>query len=183
MLQDGVSRLQHRIDDAIDQLKNLPSSDLDYFVSRQRNMLALWYEEESKILDELGSVQSQQQTQVARVRRYIVFRVTVKDKRCIFMFDVIGDLQVEAGPGRVHNNGTEESETCVPVAVAGGHAILSGSSSFVPRDEDQRSVQCTSEMVSMSKIVAMGGVPALGRMILPLQLDQPKEANDNENNI
>jgi hypothetical protein len=91
MLQDGVSRLQHRIDDAIDQLKNVPSSDLDYFVSRQRSMLAVWCEEEIKILDELGSVQSQQ-SQVARVRRYIVFCVTVKYTRCIFIFDAIGDL-------------------------------------------------------------------------------------------
>lgn len=156
MLQDGVSRLQHRIDDAIDQLKNVPSSDLDYFVSRQRSMLAVWCEEEIKILDELGSVQSQQ-SQVARV---------------------------EAGPGRVHDNGTEESETRVPVAVGGGQAMLSGSSSFTHRDEDMRSVKCNSEMVSMSKIVAMGGVPALGRMVLPLQPEQPiKEANNNENNI
>lgn len=84
----------------------------------------------------------------------------------------------------MHDNGTEESETCVPVAVGGGQAMLSGSSSFMHRDEDMRSVKCNSEMVSMSKIVAMGGVPALGRMLLPLQPEQPiKEANNNENNI
>jgi len=72
MLQHSASRLQHRIDDAIHQLKDVPSSDLDNFICKQRNMLAVWCEEEIKILDELGSVQGQQQTGEARVR-YLVF--------------------------------------------------------------------------------------------------------------
>jgi len=96
MLQHSASRLQHRIDDAIHQLKNIPSSDLDYFVSKQRDMIAVWCEEELKILDELGSVQSQQQTEVVRVR-CLVFHITGRSRIVFYILWSCADLFVGRG--------------------------------------------------------------------------------------
>lgn len=74
----------------------------------------------------------------------------------------------------MQDNGTG---TNAPLAGARGQALLGGSPSFISRDADRRLVQHSSELASINKIVAMGGVPALGGVIL--QPDHPQEANTN----